>query len=156
MSHTDNSSNVPHEVVLVNSSQQVLHVNMTNVSCLTSTNYLMWSRQVHALLDGYELAGYLDGSVIQHLPLSLSVMLSLPIPSLPSGSARINSFTVHFSEQYHSPSNHFSLVPLPQVRYGPLLSQPMPNPAEVTSNSSNSSLSNGQKVQNQSMNTIRV
>nr|BAA78425.1 polyprotein [Arabidopsis thaliana]BAK41505.1 polyprotein [Arabidopsis thaliana]BAK41506.1 polyprotein [Arabidopsis thaliana]BAK41508.1 polyprotein [Arabidopsis thaliana]BAK41509.1 polyprotein [Arabidopsis thaliana] len=35
---------------------------MSNVTKLTSTNYLMWSRQVHALFDGYELAGFLDGS----------------------------------------------------------------------------------------------
>ncbi|KAL1204114.1 Retrovirus-related Pol polyprotein from transposon RE1 [Cardamine amara subsp. amara] len=41
----------------------VLNVSMTNVTKLTPTNYLMWSLQVHALLDGYGLAGYLDGSV---------------------------------------------------------------------------------------------
>lgn len=43
--------------------QSVLNVNMVNVTKLTSTNYLMWSLQVHAHLDGYELAGYLDGSL---------------------------------------------------------------------------------------------
>lgn len=37
---------------------------MTNVTKLNSTNFLMWSRQVHALFDGYDLAGYLDGSVV--------------------------------------------------------------------------------------------
>jgi len=36
---------------------------MTNVTKLTPTNFLMWKRQVHALFDGYDLAGYLDGSV---------------------------------------------------------------------------------------------
>ncbi|KAL1219596.1 Retrovirus-related Pol polyprotein from transposon RE1 [Cardamine amara subsp. amara] len=41
----------------------VLNVSMTNVTKLTPTNYLMWSLQVHALLDGYGLAGYFDGSV---------------------------------------------------------------------------------------------
>lgn len=41
----------------------VLNVNMSNVTKLNSSNYLMWSLQVHALLDGYDLAGYLDGSV---------------------------------------------------------------------------------------------
>jgi len=48
------------EIVLVNTN--ILNVNMSNVTKLTSTNYLMWSRQVHALFDGYELAGFLDGS----------------------------------------------------------------------------------------------
>lgn len=37
---------------------------MNNVSKLTATNYLMWSRQVRALLDGYGLGGHLDGSMI--------------------------------------------------------------------------------------------
>lgn len=35
---------------------------MTNVTKLTSSNFLMWSRQVHALLDGYDLAAFIDGS----------------------------------------------------------------------------------------------
>ncbi|XP_010485012.1 PREDICTED: uncharacterized protein LOC104763323 [Camelina sativa] len=38
----------------------LLHINMTNVTKLTSTNYLMWSRQVNALLDGYDLGTFLD------------------------------------------------------------------------------------------------
>lgn len=33
------------------------NVNTSNVTKLTSTNYLMWSLQIHALLDGYDLAG---------------------------------------------------------------------------------------------------
>lgn len=36
--------------------------NMSNIQKLTTSNYLMWSIQVHALLYGYNLAGYLDGS----------------------------------------------------------------------------------------------
>ena len=43
--------------------QNLLTLNMTNVSKLTATNYLMWSLQIHALLDGYDLAGYVDGSI---------------------------------------------------------------------------------------------
>ncbi|XP_010415675.1 PREDICTED: uncharacterized protein LOC104701649 [Camelina sativa] len=46
----------------VNVSQSVLHVNMSNITKLTSTNYLTWKVQVHSLLDGYDLAGFLDGS----------------------------------------------------------------------------------------------
>lgn len=40
----------------------LLNVNMANVAKLTASNYLLWSRQVYSLLDGYELASYLDGS----------------------------------------------------------------------------------------------
>ena len=37
---------------------------MTNVTKLTGSNFLMWSRQVHALLDGYDLAGHIEESVV--------------------------------------------------------------------------------------------
>lgn len=42
--------------------QALLNVNMFNITKLTSSNYMMWSLQVHALLDGYDLAGHLDGT----------------------------------------------------------------------------------------------
>lgn len=50
--------------------QSLLNLNMANITKLTSTNYLTWSIQVHALLDGYDLASHIDGSV---LPPSQSV-----------------------------------------------------------------------------------
>lgn len=37
---------------------------MSNVSTLTSDNYLTWSLQIHALLDGYDLSGHLDGTTV--------------------------------------------------------------------------------------------
>lgn len=40
----------------------LININMSNVTKLTAGNYLMWSLQVHALLDGYALAKYLDGA----------------------------------------------------------------------------------------------
>lgn len=52
------------ETINVSDNQTILNVNMTNVTKLTSTNFVMWSRQVHALFDGYDLAGFIDGSVI--------------------------------------------------------------------------------------------
>lgn len=48
---------------MVSNSQKILSINMTNVTKLTASNFLMWSRQVQALLDGYDLSGYLDGSI---------------------------------------------------------------------------------------------
>ena len=51
------------ETINVSDSRTITNVNMTNVTKLNSTNYIMWSRQVHALFDGYDLAGHLDGSV---------------------------------------------------------------------------------------------
>lgn len=48
----------------MSASHTLLNVNMTNVTKLNATNFLMWSRQVHALLDGYDLAGYVDGSMV--------------------------------------------------------------------------------------------
>ncbi|XP_010501874.1 PREDICTED: uncharacterized protein LOC104779197 [Camelina sativa] len=46
----------------VDSTQPLLHINMSNVSKLTSLNYVTWSLQVHSLLDGYDLAGFIDGT----------------------------------------------------------------------------------------------
>lgn len=59
---TDNTSLLSSDTVVINNNQNLLNVNMTNVTKLNSTNYLMWSKQVHALLDGYELARYIDGT----------------------------------------------------------------------------------------------
>lgn len=41
---------------------------MDNVTKLTASNFLMWSRQVSALLDGYDLSGFLDGSAVPPPP----------------------------------------------------------------------------------------
>ncbi|XP_020874752.1 uncharacterized protein LOC110226675 isoform X2 [Arabidopsis lyrata subsp. lyrata] len=38
----------------------IVNINMANVTKLTTSNYIMWSRQVHAILDGYGLAKHLD------------------------------------------------------------------------------------------------
>ncbi|KFK45117.1 hypothetical protein AALP_AA1G346500, partial [Arabis alpina] len=46
----------------VDTTQALLNINMSNITKLTSTNYMTWSIQIHALLDGYALAGHLDGS----------------------------------------------------------------------------------------------
>ncbi|KAG7564770.1 Integrase catalytic core [Arabidopsis suecica] len=60
MSSSPNSSATVTEII--SNSQTLLQINMSNVSKLTPTNFLMWSLQVHALFDGYGLVGHLDGS----------------------------------------------------------------------------------------------
>lgn len=47
---------------LVTNQGTLLNINTSNVTKLNATNYLMWSRQVQALLDGYDLSSFLDGS----------------------------------------------------------------------------------------------
>ncbi|KAL0741340.1 hypothetical protein Bca4012_082853 [Brassica carinata] len=59
----DSSSNTTNEVISLNTNT-LLNLNMSNVSKLTSTNYLMWSLQVHALLDCYALAKHLDSASV--------------------------------------------------------------------------------------------
>ncbi|CAA7032028.1 unnamed protein product [Microthlaspi erraticum] len=49
------------ETIIANN-QTLLNINMSNVTKLTLTNYLMWKLQVNALLDGYALADHLHGS----------------------------------------------------------------------------------------------
>lgn len=46
----------------VDTTQALLNVNMMNVTKLNSTNFITWSLQVHSLLDGYDLVGFLDGT----------------------------------------------------------------------------------------------
>lgn len=69
MSTSTNSQASTHETIAVSNTTNLLHINMTNVMKLTSSNYLMWNRQVHALLDGYDLAGHIDGSTATPPPL---------------------------------------------------------------------------------------
>lgn len=40
----------------------LLSVNMANITKLTNTNFIMWSRQIKALLEGHELHGFIDNS----------------------------------------------------------------------------------------------
>lgn len=61
MSTTPENSSAGTDAIPV-AATTILNINMSNVSKLISTNYLMWNLQVHALLDGYGLAGHLDGS----------------------------------------------------------------------------------------------
>lgn len=61
MSSSPNSSATITEIIVSNS-PNLLQINISNVSKLTPTNFLMWSLQVHALFDGYGLVGHLDGS----------------------------------------------------------------------------------------------
>ena len=68
MSTSTNSHASASETITVSATPTLLNVNMTNVTKLTGSNYLMWSRQVHALLDGYGLAGHIDGSTVVPSP----------------------------------------------------------------------------------------
>lgn len=69
-----------HDIVAVDT-QTVFNVNMTNVSKLSTSNFLMWSRQVHAMFDGYSLSGYLDGSVEVPSPTILTNDAAAPNPA---------------------------------------------------------------------------
>lgn len=43
-------------------------INVTNVTKLNQTNYLLWKLQIHALVEGYGLPGHLDGSTVVPSP----------------------------------------------------------------------------------------
>ncbi|KAG7567675.1 Retrotransposon Copia-like N-terminal [Arabidopsis thaliana x Arabidopsis arenosa] len=49
---------------IVTNTPTLYNINTANITKLNSTNYLMWSLQFYASLDGYKLAGYLDGSTV--------------------------------------------------------------------------------------------
>lgn len=89
---------------------------MSNVTKLTSSNFLMWSRQVHALLDGYDLAGYIDGSVV--VP-SATLTTDKGVTPNPAFNAKIGWFTVPYLERLPPQSNLSSLLQLRRPRSGP-------------------------------------
>ncbi|WZY86727.1 hypothetical protein YC2023_033111 [Brassica napus] len=64
MSSSENTSPTLLTEIINTNAQSLLTINMSNVTKLTAGNYLMWSLQIHALLDGYDLAGYIDGTTI--------------------------------------------------------------------------------------------
>lgn len=70
-----------HETITVSENPTLLNVNMTNVTKLTASNFLMWSRQVLALLDGYDLSGYVDGSVEIPSPTNTAEGVQVPNPA---------------------------------------------------------------------------
>lgn len=49
-------------VTNIDGTNSVLNINMSNVTKLSSTNYLTWSIQIKALLRGYNLLKFLDSS----------------------------------------------------------------------------------------------
>ncbi|XP_010511282.1 PREDICTED: uncharacterized protein LOC104787403 [Camelina sativa] len=59
----------------------LLNINMANITKLTTTNYLMWSRQVHALLDGYDLVPFLDSATPKPDPTITTAGVTSPNPA---------------------------------------------------------------------------
>ncbi|XP_010463497.1 PREDICTED: uncharacterized protein LOC104744184 [Camelina sativa] len=66
--------------VITTATTSLFIVNTGNVTKLNDTNYVMWSLQIHALVDGYELAGYLDGSTTAPPPMVTTGTTSTPNP----------------------------------------------------------------------------
>lgn len=64
---------------ITTNNKTLLTINMTNVTKLTQENYLMWKLQVHALIDGYGLAGHLDGST--EIPPATTVIDTVATPN---------------------------------------------------------------------------
>ncbi|XP_019084351.1 PREDICTED: uncharacterized protein LOC104709770 [Camelina sativa] len=70
----------PSDVINPASTSQFHNINMSNVTKLTASNFLMWNRQVHALLAGYGLVGYLDGTTVAPDATVLQGEASIPNP----------------------------------------------------------------------------
>ncbi|KAG7559597.1 Reverse transcriptase RNA-dependent DNA polymerase [Arabidopsis thaliana x Arabidopsis arenosa] len=76
----ENNNNNNSETVAVTPTTLV-NVNMNNVIKLNATNYLMWSRQVHAIFDGYSLAKFLDPSAAVPEPILVVNDVNTPNPA---------------------------------------------------------------------------
>ncbi|XP_010443976.1 PREDICTED: uncharacterized protein LOC104726746 [Camelina sativa] len=64
MSTTSSSSSaaITDAVTTGSSSSTLVSININNITKLSSTNYLMWNRQIHSLLRGYDLLAFIDPS----------------------------------------------------------------------------------------------
>ncbi|XP_010418779.1 PREDICTED: uncharacterized protein LOC104704374 [Camelina sativa] len=62
MATTPEASNTSDSITINPNNPMLLSLNMSNITKLTPTTYIIWKLQVHALVDGYGLADYLDGS----------------------------------------------------------------------------------------------
>lgn len=69
------------ETTMVSDSPNLLNVNMANVTKLTASNFLMCSRQVHALINGYDLTGYLDG-IVMIVPPTVTTKLTYSLKNI--------------------------------------------------------------------------
>ncbi|XP_010523508.1 PREDICTED: uncharacterized protein LOC104801833 isoform X2 [Tarenaya hassleriana] len=58
---SSSATGLPTDTVTPYSSDSpLINVNVTNMAKLTATNYLTWSIKIRALLQGYDLDGFLD------------------------------------------------------------------------------------------------
>lgn len=64
MASPNNSETFTETIKTNPNNQTILNINMSNVSKLPATNYLMWNLQVHVLVDVYGLVGHLDRSTV--------------------------------------------------------------------------------------------
>ncbi|CAA7017709.1 unnamed protein product [Microthlaspi erraticum] len=92
------------ETIAVSASHMVLNVNMTNVTKLNASNFLMWSLQVHVLLDGYGLAGYLDGSTTAPPSTCLLGAITINLHPLLSKTATAAEIRSTLTSTYAKPS----------------------------------------------------
>ncbi|KAG7548666.1 hypothetical protein ISN44_As12g038390 [Arabidopsis suecica] len=53
-------ANTENNTAITINANTVHHINMSNITKLTNTNYIVWKLQVHSLLDGHELTKHLD------------------------------------------------------------------------------------------------
>lgn len=126
---------VPNAETVDPNQKSLLNINMSNITKLTSTNYFMWSTQVHALFDGYELADYLDGS---KPPPSTTVVVNLEsqIWSLHSGNGKTNWYSMVSLEQSLKSFSQLSLSTKHQPTSGNPLQTPTLNPLAIMSSNS--------------------
>ncbi|XP_013624346.1 PREDICTED: uncharacterized protein LOC106330425 [Brassica oleracea var. oleracea] len=123
-----------HETIVPLNSTNLLNVNMSNVTKLTASNFLMWSRQVQALLNGYGLSGYITGATV--------------IPPATITNAEVNSPNPAYKAHQRQDQLIYSAILGAISRYGRNSLLRMQSRLEDTSNSSDNRSSNGRKARN--------
>ncbi|XP_010436593.1 PREDICTED: uncharacterized protein LOC104720377 [Camelina sativa] len=130
-------SSFPSDVIDSSNTNTLHTVNMSNVTKLTASNFLMWNREIRALLAGYGLAGYLDGTT----PAPASTVTT-------NGASTVNpDYTLWFSL--------FCLKHPPLLRSGVFSPLPMLAQVGVTLSISVNKSATGRRAPDQLMNTFK-
>ncbi|RVW39862.1 Retrovirus-related Pol polyprotein from transposon RE1 [Vitis vinifera] len=98
---------------LSNPHHPLLTINLSNITKLSSTNYLTWSLQIQSLLEGYDLHHFIDGTHTPPPPTVTITGVASQIRHTQLGSVKIVS-SLAFSLVL-SPFHYNRLLPAPPL-----------------------------------------
>lgn len=108
-----------------NPQSTLFSVNMSSITKLTNLNYLMWSRQVRALLEGHELQHFIEVSNAAPSPTILIEGVSAPNPAYAPWRRQDRLLYNSLIRAISLPFNRLSRVPPQPKTYGTFSLEPL-------------------------------